>query len=427
MLEFLHQGWWPIFLGLLIPLMIHLWNRKEGLTIRVGSIKWIPETEEHRMSSLQFSEFWRFLVRSFLLLFLILLVLELVWTEQKEEQHSLKWLLLEQEAKPTAALLQTLDSLANKGYEIHSFEKDFPLWDEKGNQHLSSEDYWRLLEVLATNPHPPDTVLLLATPLQRKLQGKRPNLPFVLEWKPLPVEEKTKPFLAKAWKLNAEEAMILIGHAGTAQISFSQHQIDLLSSNQLVLADSIPPLQVESGISPASWSIRLKEQNQVIEEKPIIKVGFVSAITTSDRFYLEAALDAIASYTNIGIDVKDQVDEVDILFQFREKEAYSNRLFEKRDTIIQVSEHLNLGNSSSGNLVNELLPLVLESILPSDLNKYDQRFVSVELAQVQEQKRKSSNFVTKASTETNWNYLWWILLLGLFLVDRFWDFRISQF
>ena len=59
MQNFLHPDWWPIGLALLVPLLIHLWNRKEGRTIKVGSIQWIPEQEQRKINSIQFSDFWR--------------------------------------------------------------------------------------------------------------------------------------------------------------------------------------------------------------------------------------------------------------------------------------------------------------------------------------------------------------------------------
>ena len=43
-------------LGLLVPLAIHLWSRKSGKTVKVGSTQWLIASENTCLSSVQFYE-----------------------------------------------------------------------------------------------------------------------------------------------------------------------------------------------------------------------------------------------------------------------------------------------------------------------------------------------------------------------------------
>ena len=54
MQNFLHPDCWPIGWAVFVPLLIHLWNRKEGRTILVGSIQWIPEQEQRKIKATQY-------------------------------------------------------------------------------------------------------------------------------------------------------------------------------------------------------------------------------------------------------------------------------------------------------------------------------------------------------------------------------------
>ena len=63
-------------LGFLALLLIHLWNRKEGRRILVGSIQWLDHLEEKKFSRIKFSEFWRFLLRFALIGLFFLLLLQ---------------------------------------------------------------------------------------------------------------------------------------------------------------------------------------------------------------------------------------------------------------------------------------------------------------------------------------------------------------
>ncbi|MCI5081941.1 MAG: BatA domain-containing protein, partial [Saprospiraceae bacterium] len=244
--EFAHPSWWPLWLGLLIPLIIHLWNRREGSALKVGSVKWIPEVEERKLNSWKFTDFWRYLLRSLLLIILAVLTLQLLWPSQTNTEKANKWLLLDTDLPASPALGQWIDSLQLNGYEAHWLTITFPLvqatQSEEPPMTNADADIWTLLELLAAQPDRPDSLWLLTSAKLQHIQGQRPVLPFHLQLQSLPAEQP-KAYLAKAWKTNEQEAQVLIGWSNENQLKFESYPL-LLQENQQILADTLPPLQV---------------------------------------------------------------------------------------------------------------------------------------------------------------------------------------
>ncbi|MEJ7662798.1 MAG: BatA domain-containing protein [Hymenobacter sp.] len=54
-------------LGLLVPLAIHLWNRRPGREVAVGSLRWLAAGANRRLCSLRLEQVWLLLLRAALL------------------------------------------------------------------------------------------------------------------------------------------------------------------------------------------------------------------------------------------------------------------------------------------------------------------------------------------------------------------------
>ena len=70
--------------GIIVPILIHLWNVQTGKTLRVGSIALIKESVSHRARRLKISQWLLLLVRVALILLLALLLAQPVWQPQTQ-------------------------------------------------------------------------------------------------------------------------------------------------------------------------------------------------------------------------------------------------------------------------------------------------------------------------------------------------------
>src|SRR5687767_2711962 len=106
---FLNPIWLWGLTGILIPIGIHLLSRKEGRTIKIGSVRHLENTHTKQFKSLRLNEILLLVLRCLLITILVFLLsgLHIKGTKKK----GLQWLLVEKglEHEPEFSLL--IDSL----------------------------------------------------------------------------------------------------------------------------------------------------------------------------------------------------------------------------------------------------------------------------------------------------------------------------
>ncbi|HSJ11124.1 MAG TPA: BatA domain-containing protein, partial [Gillisia sp.] len=107
---FLNPAYLWALLGLAVPVAIHLWSRKEGRTIKIGSIELLREKDPKRSSSISPNEFWLLLLRKLAITLLVFILAEPRLTAKTENSpitYLVEPALLSQE--DISAILDTLD------------------------------------------------------------------------------------------------------------------------------------------------------------------------------------------------------------------------------------------------------------------------------------------------------------------------------
>ena len=69
--------------GLLVPVAIHLWNRRPGREVAVGSLRWLAAGANRRLRNLKPEQLWLLLLRAALLAVLAVAVAEPVWRQRQ--------------------------------------------------------------------------------------------------------------------------------------------------------------------------------------------------------------------------------------------------------------------------------------------------------------------------------------------------------
>lgn len=179
----------PIWLwalsGVAIPVAIHLLSRKEGKTIRIGSIRFLTETTTSKFSSIRLNEVVLLALRCLLIALLVLFFARLLFFSS-DNKNALKWIVIEKGLENNGAIRKHLDSLAKDAYEIRSLSSAFPLLHE--DTVTDTPDYYQLVEELSqkNNLH----AIVIASNTLSGFRGKRIALPANIKWLSYPASKQ---------------------------------------------------------------------------------------------------------------------------------------------------------------------------------------------------------------------------------------------
>ena len=113
--------------SLIVPILIHLWNVKQGKTLRIGSIALLGESSKLNSKSLKIHDWPLFLIRCLLIVVLSIILCYPFLLKKTEISNEKGWVLisranLKQVYKDNKG---SIDSLIAKGYKLHNFEFGF--------------------------------------------------------------------------------------------------------------------------------------------------------------------------------------------------------------------------------------------------------------------------------------------------------------
>ncbi|MDQ0967161.1 hypothetical protein QFZ20_002564 [Flavobacterium sp. W4I14] len=113
--------------GLIIPLIIHLWNVKQGKTVKIGSIALLGESSRASSKSFKINDCLLLVLRCLLLILLAFLLAQPYLKKITPGSNKNGWILVDKAMLPQVFKThnKTIDSLIKQGYEIHDFNVGF--------------------------------------------------------------------------------------------------------------------------------------------------------------------------------------------------------------------------------------------------------------------------------------------------------------
>lgn len=180
--------------GMLIPLLIHLWNIKQGKTLRIGSIALLGESSPLSSRSYKFTDLLLLLLRLLILLFMAFLIAKPFLDRNDKKTTDKGWVLLKkQQLIPVYEKhRKTIDSLLKAGYSIHDLAPGFqPLSLTDTLNSANSNDtlsigYFNLLQVLDQQKKAGFKTVVFADQRLEDFGEVIPSLDIDLRWIPLP-------------------------------------------------------------------------------------------------------------------------------------------------------------------------------------------------------------------------------------------------
>jgi len=424
-MSFLNPLYLWTLLGLAIPIAIHLWSKKEGETIKIGSIKLLSDEDSRQSSSISINE----LLLLFLRLSLITLLALILAEPQIERENSNTPItyIVEPSLLKNNEISTLIDSLTQDS-DIRLLQNEFPMLSDDAllNSDYSIPNYWQLaskMEALHT-----DSIVVFTKAFASGIKGKRPTVNKNIEWILLNAGESAEQVIEATRKKDQVELLSVLSNSGN--LSFKKQDVSLNS----------PITELNSTEDSLVLNFENKEQQIPLNiEVPLKVLLYHNSELTDEATYIEASLNAISKHLNRQIDLtKTQDSTITDLSDFgytiwlgdKSIPHPSGRILKyKLDSLTSkiivegdnndeflLTKLLNVENIFDAHLTEELLSwLNLHPGLNKKLKSFDKRIVDKsELHPLYTNSEMDSKYIETLSI-SKWL---WILLALLLVTER---------
>jgi len=207
-------------LGILVPIIVHLWNIKNGKTLKIGSIALLGAPSNQRSRNLKVTD-WPLLVLRILLVLLVAFLLAIpVYQSKTAAAERPGWILVERTELSDVWKQhhKQFDSLLSRGFEVHAFDLNFPKIDVKDSSTVFSKpaeqplSYFSLLKQLDQTLGAGFKVFLFTGNQLSRFSGKQPETRLNLKWQIAAADSSLK----TSWMASG-----LTAHSSTAGTYYS--------------------------------------------------------------------------------------------------------------------------------------------------------------------------------------------------------------
>jgi hypothetical protein len=424
-MSFLNPTYLWGLLGLTIPIAIHLWSKKEGKTIKIGSIKLLSEADSKQSSSITLNEFWLLILRLLLITLLVFIIAEPQY-KQKTNNDALTYI-IEPSLLQNKEVLKIIDTLKSDN-PIRLLKSGLPEIDTY-QASLINEDtprYWQLAKAMEMLPS--DSIVVLTSANISRIKGKRPKINKNIEWLIINPEKSEKTPIEAVQKDN--EIEVLFAQSDHQGLSFEKEYFST-NSSQIRLNPSKDSLKINSGETEQWFPITTNE---------VIKVlMFYDDAQTNEANYIEASFNAISKHIARTIEInKTQVtnninfDDYHFIVWLSNQSVVvtpSKLLIYKPDNLAKnlISEGLDKNvyyltkSLTTENIVEEHLPeqllkiLDLHKDLEGSISQLDKRVMSKQELQTSRVSLQTDRKEFAVISVSKWL---WLLLFVLLIVER---------
>jgi len=361
---------WSLLL-LVIPIAVHLLSKKNPRRIKIGSVKFLKQTESRIFRRIAFHDAWLLALRAtiFALLSFLIASPEMACKYKASEKG---WILIE----PTLSLdtqsadfHKKIDSLVKAGYEVHVLEHDFPT-SSRTKQENATIDMWSLLAE-ADKINRDTLAFFVASSLRESsLQGTRPTLSREVQWIETSTDETA--WIERIAQLSDDSLFVIIGRSSPNETCF-EHLVAAMPDKTSL----IPPIELSrQGDSIGVWLISKPNEKQWFS----LTKTETWCIVYDEQFakvlpYFERAVKTIAQFSPIKISL-----EVKKETEWQEKSEAKIIWLCKRK-LPRRPNCLDATTFSAESLLDEhFIHALSETLLPESTSENDRRKASSEMA-----------------------------------------------
>lgn len=321
MLQLLNPIWLFGTGGILVPLIIHLWNIKTGKTLKVGSIALMGESSRQNSRSLKLMELLLLFLRCLLIILLSVLLAEPVWKSLQKEQINKAWILIERSAfaETYNNFKAEIDSLSRAGDELHLFEPGFEkvdledmLADTTKADTMTQLHLWSLVRLMEVQIPKGSKAFIYTSDRANRFKGSQPATKTAISWKTFTPADSISRWIDHSYLTSSGNIRALVIESnprGTVAKA-----IDISPGNEIS--------GVQASIRNGKLQAKLNDQT-VISDTSTLTIAINVEGFPNDAEYLRAAINAIQKYTLRKIKLVEPSSRPDILFWLTAKELPS--------------------------------------------------------------------------------------------------------
>ncbi|SMC65868.1 BatA domain-containing protein [Cellulophaga tyrosinoxydans] len=412
-------------LGLLVPIAIHLWSKKEAKIIKIGSVKFLTPSDSKQSSRLKLNELWLLFLRMFIISILAIILSEPQW-QSKSKNISITYIV-----DPILLNTETIAKIVsepNDTTEIRILTINLPVWKDDAifNSKNHATNYWQLISEM--NSLDSDSIVVLSHAFLQDFKGKRPEIFKPIRWiqmdsvntlkLPLQVIQKSENLELRSVLTSKNRTAIIkeniLANNSTVQFNNARDSVTLLgntTSKKLAISKQEP------------IEILLNFTDSLKMNKSFITTSFQVLEEYLNRPFIVSEIEKTAGQDLSKYDLVVWFSETDIpnnakrILVFNEDKFADGLIQEtKYNNRFQLTSHLNIENSIDGNLIEALLKILeLDSELKDQIKRADQRQFATSEITANRLSKKSSDTRLATLDISKW---FWMALLFFMILER---------
>lgn len=432
-MSFTNPIWLYGLLGLLVPVAIHLWSKKEGQTIKVGSIQFFPESETRQSSKLHLNEIFLLILRSLIVALLVMLIAQPILISAKKKDKAT--VLIAPALLAGDQFGSILDTVLAGDYNVKLLTKGLPDLDQKVEQDYPDSDYLQLIseiEGLASAE-----IIVFSTSRMVAFKGRIPASSKRLTWNTIPPRYDAAAVLKAT--IYDGQYNVYLGNSSETQteitrISFSNpnERSDLQFRNsglEVKLSSQDNWVAVEA-VAPTLVSINYDQEFKV--DAQLLSAAF-RAIEVTNGIPIQVEMTLISNdksaTDNAEIQVwlsdKQFVDVNDVKTLIYNNNMYENKIIKTsvRRNQYWLNRRLSVANMTVDDLPEYLMKTVFkDELLEQQINSLDQRAIAVQMIQP----LTVAQGTLRSQEQLAIPHYYWIVFMALMVFERFVSFQRKQ-
>lgn len=295
------------FLGLLVPIAIHLWNKKEGKVLKIGTVRWMQKKASSRVSKIKFNNRLLFILRC-AIISLVVLVLAQLFIKKSTGDVELKWALIDPQVDFSADnIRQMMDTLESDGFEVLALDYGFKniLPDEIHSTKVNLNNTWSVLKTVELLENQPDSILVITKGYVKNFSGTKPEFNIPLAWMIIPDQDPAL-FIYDARLLNGDSLMVKIGKSESSYTQITDFVTDL----QNPILSRLHEIDPTVSLKVRGDSLKLQKDNETLTARAIDTIDSLQVLILygeelqKDLVYWKAGLSALSQHQKIPLAVE---------------------------------------------------------------------------------------------------------------------------
>lgn len=419
-MTFLNPTYLWALMGILVPIVIHLWNRKKVQTIKVGSIKMLTESEPKRTSNIRPNEWWLLFLRILIISLLVFILAEPIF-KSEQEKEPLTYI-IEPGLLNLKSMEQLLDSVPSDAQRVMA--KGFPLATEYNVPATKSPvpKYWQMaqeMESLAT-----DSIIVLTRGLASGIRGMRPTTHQSINWIVMDTGEDTTALVEATVDKDSIELLFIASDSksvtyNTSNISKNSKDIDLnITKDSIRVNGDWLPMKVDKPLK-----ILIVGDDSLPYEQKYIKSAYRALGKFLDKPIQITSVNKIGdleleAYATLVWFSKNKLENPPINTLIYRPDSLANQLFVQGDSknIFFLTEALNSENIVAQHLPEKLLKLLsLHQDVAEKVSDYDWRIMDANHLQTLTYDEKGNKKYSNLYDISKWI---WLLFVIFMVIER---------